>query len=184
MDDNKLIKKYLDGDESAFKELYNKYKLSLFSFIYHMVKDKELADDIFQDVFIKVIDNLDSFNGENFKAWLFLIARNTVYDWLKSNKKKIMDLTLSIDDENINFEDMIKIDETPEKNFFENYEREILYKAIDMLNENDREIIYLKHFSDLSFNEISIMLKVPIGTLLSRFKRAIEKLAKIISAMQ
>jgi len=182
MDDKSLIEEYLNGNGDAFKELYEKYKLNLFNFIYSMIRDEETANDIFQDVFIKVIDNLRSYKDINFKAWIFKIARNTVLDYLKSAKTNAKNLYISIDDDE-NFraiENIVSSDENPEKIFFSNYQKQELYKAIAMLSDDYREIIYLKHFSDLSFIEISAILNVPIGTLLSRFKRAIDKLSIIL----
>ncbi|MEF3279824.1 MAG: RNA polymerase sigma factor [Elusimicrobiota bacterium] len=186
MEDNELIEEYLNGDEKSFEKLYEKYKIALFNFIFYMVRDKELANDLLQEVFIKVIDNISEYRNENFKAWIFLIARNKIYDYFKSNKTKFEQSNISIDEEvnGVSYKDILESEDTPQKILLEKIENEVLYKAIDTLKEEYREIIYLKHFSQLSFQEISKMLNIPIGTLLSRFKRAIDKLSEILLKMQ
>lgn len=182
-EDNKLIKEYLSGDIHSFEELFFRYKDKIFNFILSLVKDKELSQDLFQEVFIKVIDNLQKYNEGNFSAWIFLIARNSVYDYLKSKKNIEEKNILSIDDEiyeNITIKDIIKDDKNPQDILIQENEIKKLYNAIHRLSYEYQEIIFLKHFSGMSFNEISKMLNIPMGTLLSRFKRAIDKLTDIM----
>lgn len=185
MDDNKLIEEYLNGDEKAFEILYERYKRCVFSFIISMVNDFETANDIFQEVFISVLNNLKNYQKGNFKAWIFLIARNKVIDYFKSQKskfeKEIISLDESIDTKsNLTYNDIIKSDFDPEKNLIKQFEQEKIQKALEKLPPQYKEIILLKHFSDLKFLEISEILNTPINTLLSRFKRAIEMLQKIM----
>lgn len=185
MDDNELIEKYLNGDEKAFKVLYERYKSNVFSFIFSMVKNNEIANDIFQEVFISVINNLKNYQKENFKAWIFLIARNKVLDYIKSQKNRFEKEIISIDEsfneeDKLTYKDIIKSDTDPHKNLIKEIENEKLYSAIEKLPPQYREIIFLKLFSDLKFVEISEILNTPINTLLSRFKRAIEMLQKIM----
>jgi len=185
MDDNELIEEYLNGDEKAFEILYERYKSNVFSFIFSMVKNKEIANDIFQEVFVNVINNLKKYQKGNFKAWIFLIARNKVLDYIKSQKnrfeKEIISIDESFDEEDkLTYKDIIKSDIDPHKNLIKEMENENLYSAIEKLPPQYREIIFLKHFSGLKFVEISEILNTPINTLLSRFKRAIEMLQKIM----
>jgi len=177
--DDELVSEYLDGDEKAFEELYHRYNIQLFNFILSMVKDNEAANDIFQEVFIKVINKLPSYREGNFKAMIYLIARNSVIDFIKSKKNKNQRNNISIDqniDEEHTLEDLIASGENPEKELITIYENKKLYEAISTLSEEYREIILLKHFSGLRFEEISKTLNIPLGTLLSRFKRAMDKL--------
>ena len=129
MDDNELIERYLSGDEKAFEKLYNRYKASVFSFILSMINDKEKANDIFQEVFITVIDNIKRYQKKNFKAWIFLIARNKVLDYIRSKKNKFETNILSIDkerdDENkYSYLDIIKEDSDPQKELIKKLEKE------------------------------------------------------------
>ena len=186
MDDNELIERYLSGDEKAFEKLYNRYKASVFSFILSMINDKEKANDIFQEVFITVIDNIKRYQKKNFKAWIFLIARNKVLDYIRSKKNKFETNILSIDkerdDENkYSYLDIIKEDSDPQKELIKKLEKEKLYKAIEKLPPHYKEIIFLKHFSGLKFKEISAILSTPLNTLLSRFTRGIEMLQRILT---
>lgn len=177
--DDELIREYLNGDEKAFEELYHRYNVQIFNFILSMIKDNEIANDIFQEVFIKLINKLPSYREGNFKAMIYLIARNSVIDFIKSKKNKNERKMISTDqniDEGHTLEDLIPSDENPEKKLITTYENKKLYNAISTLPEDYREIILLKHFSGLKFEEISKILNVPIGTLLSRFKRAMDKL--------
>ncbi|HOL62122.1 MAG TPA: sigma-70 family RNA polymerase sigma factor [Elusimicrobiales bacterium] len=182
MEDRELIESYLEGDEKAFEKLYEKYRMAVFNFIYSMVRNEEIANDIFQDVFIKVINGLSDYKDGNFKAWIFQISRNAVMDYLKSAKNKNYALNIPLDEEidGFSLKDILPSDETPEKKFISEYESKRLYEALDKLSDDYREIIFLKHFSGLTFQEISDAIKVSIGTLLSRFKRAVEKLAEIL----
>lgn len=183
LEDEKLIKKYLDGDSSAFKELYVKYRIVLFNFIYSFIKDPNEAEDIFQETFIKVIDNIHNYKEGNFKAFLFTVARNLVIDNLrkktKTIEKNISSIEVNEDEKNKNNENLTPVEKTFD--IFKKIEIEKLNEAIDKLPSHYKEIIYLKHFANLSFEEISKMTNTPIGTLLSRFKRAIDKLRQDIS---
>ncbi len=180
--DDKLIEKYINGDIEAFEKLYLKYKLILFNFILSLTHDRELSEDIFQETFIKIIDNITSYKPSNFKAYLFTIARNLVIDHMRkksSTTEKNISSLIEKDDENDNFKLMLEKDS--EDNAIKNIESKDIQSAIEELSEEYREIIYLKHFAGLRFKEISQITSTPVGTLLSRFKRALEKLRIILN---
>lgn len=171
--DEELIRRYKEGDIDAFKELYERYKIPLFNFILSIVKDIQLSEDIFQETFIKVIEKIYSYQTSNFKAYLYTVARNLAIDYLrKSHYKKEESLTIS--DKKDTYTDIN--DGNSNTDLLKNIEINKIRKAIDELDDIYREIIYLKHFSKLTFREISQITGQPIGTLLSRFKRGIEKL--------
>lgn len=183
--DNELINEYLNGNTEAFTEIFNRYKLPLYNYIYSMVKNRETAEDIFQEAFIKLINNLNNYRTINLKSYIFTIARNKIIDYFKSKKTKDEKETLSLDstlyeyhEENNTLSDRIKDEYNTEYEIIKNEEIKKLYEAINMLNREYQEIIFLKHFSNLSFAEISEITKTPIGTLLSRFKRALDILRK------
>jgi RNA polymerase sigma-70 factor (ECF subfamily) len=178
--DDNLIKEYLEGNSEAFKILFNRYKQHLYNFILSMTGNKELSEDIFQEVFIKIIDNIKRYEYNNFKAYLFTVARNTVLDYIKSSNYRNNKKLLSVDTES--FPAIKDLSYSEEDKIIMNEKTERLYKAIYSLSYEYQEIIFLKHFSGMTFNEISKILKIPTGTLLSRFKRAIDKLNKILSS--
>ncbi len=180
--DDKLIERYIKGDIEAFEKLYSKYKLILFNFILSLTHDRELSEDIFQETFIRIIDNITSYKPSNFKAYLFTIARNLVIDHRRkktSTVEKNISSLIEKDEESYNLELSLDIDS--EDKAIKNIESKDIQNAIEELSEEYREIIYLKHFAGLTFKEISQITSTPVGTLLSRFKRALEKLRIILN---
>lgn len=183
--DDELIKKYLDGDETAFIELYTRYKIVLYNFILSLVKDKTISEDIFQETFIRVIDKISKYKPGNFKAFLFTVARNIIIDEIRKKSKNI-ELTLSSTsaDEEYDTLNNISAKEDTQELILKKIESERIYIAIEKLPTQYKEIIYLKHFADLTFDDISKITGTPIGTLLSRFKRAIDKLKILLSQIE
>ncbi|MGC9070187.1 MAG: RNA polymerase sigma factor [Elusimicrobiales bacterium] len=172
--DEKLIERYREGDIEAFEKLYLRYRSLLFNFIQSLTHNRDLTEDIFQQTFIRVIDNINSYTPSNFKAYLFTIARNLVID---HTRKKHLMIDKNIED--LNFE--LKSEQDTENNAIKNIESETIRLAIEELSEEYKEIIYLKHFAGLRFEEISKITNTSLGTLLSRFKRALEKLKTILT---
>lgn len=177
--DEELIQSYLNGNIESFKELYLRYRIILFNFIYSLIKDQTDAEDVFQETFIKVIDNIQNYKEGNFKAFLFTIARNISIDNLrkrsKNPEKNLSTLIINENEEEQNTNEYLFAKQDV-FDIIKKTEIEELNRAIEKLPIHYKEIIYLKHFANLSFEEVSKITKTPIGTLLSRFKRAIDKL--------
>ncbi len=187
--DEELVRKYLEGDEKAFGDLFNRYKNRLYPYLVSICLDKTLAEDIFQETFIKAVEKLPSYRSENkFSSWLFAIARNIFLDRKKSSKEKFFQAALSIfssgDDDGFSPVDTAAEKDNPQTILDSKEESAKLIKAMENLPPEQREIISLRHFAGLSFKEIAENLNIPIGTALARFSRGIEKLKKGIKDMQ
>jgi len=183
LSDEELVEIYKkSGSNEAFEHLLTRYKNSLFSFLVRMVSDRTLAEDLFQEVFLRVIKSLPEYKSKDkFKSWIFRIANNLAIDHLRSVKRK---KTSSIEEEifeqkgrSIKVEDTLKSAcHGPEK-ILENRElQHILKNSIQSLTEEQKEIFLLRHESKMSFKEIADLLKCPLNTALGRMHCAIKKL--------
>jgi len=177
-----IISKAKKGDQEAFSKLLDKYKGAIYSVIYKMVRNKQDAEDLVQETFIKAFASLSTFNEEYaFSTWLFKIATNNCIDYLRKKKLK----TLSIDKplESKNGELFIELSdekETPEKEIINKEKQNIINIAIDSLPSIYRNAIILRHKKDKSYEEISNILNIPIGTVKARIFRAREILKVIL----
>lgn len=178
--DKELINSYLSGDEQCFQELLNRYEDKIFTSIYMFVKNTELAEDIFQEVFIKIINTLRAgkYNHEGkFGPWAMRIAYNMCVDNFRKSKRRpqinpteefdIFDV-LEVEDDNIETT-MIK-DETFSK----------VRQLVELLPPEQKEVVILRHYADLSFKEIAQLTRVSINTALGRMRYALINMRKII----
>lgn len=171
-EDQILIQKYLDGDENSLKMLIDKYTSSVYNFTSRFVKDTQ-RDDIVQEVFIKVWKKLENFDKEKsqFKTWLFVIARNTITDYLR--KRKII-LFSSLDKEEENFGESIE-DEIilPDEALQKLQDKEMLDKVLNELKDEYKTVLVLHYQEDMSFKEIGEVLGKPLNTVKSYHQRAL-----------
>ncbi len=181
-EDFALIAQAIGGDQKAYKDLMSRYQSQIFSLMYRMVHSGTEAEDLVQEAFMKAFSSLTNFNYEYaFSTWLYKIATNNCIDHLR--KKKLQ--TLSIDTP-IAYKDTsyhIEIPDLtyyPEREMIRNERNSILKVAIDELPEKYKTVIFLRHSEELSYEEISTMLKIPIGTVKARIFRAREMLNKFL----
>ncbi len=178
--DQELIKHYLEGKESGLIELIRRHKSKIYTSIYFLVKDQEVADDLFQDTFIKIINGLKAgtYRDEGkFLPWAIRIGHNLVIDYFRIEKR------------------MPKLRETEEYSIFErlqieedNVQDKIIKKQLhdelrELLNElpfEQKEIVIMRHYADMSFKEIAETTNVSINTALGRMRYAIINLRKLI----
>ena len=183
LSDEELVEIYKkSGSNEAFETLLTRYKNSLFSFLVRMVSDRTVAEDLFQEVFLRVIKSLPDYKSKDkFKSWIFRIANNLAIDHLRSVKRK---KTSSIEEEifeqkgrNIKVEDTLKSAFHGPEKILENRElQHILKNSIQSLTDEQKEIFLLRHESRMSFKEIADLLKCPLNTALGRMHCAIKKL--------
>lgn len=184
LSDSELIRLYINDQESAFEVLLNRYKNQLFKFIYMKVKDVDLANDIFQDTFIKVIQNVKSgkYNEEGkFLPWATRIAHNLVIDhFRKQSKVRILSERNSFNEEFSLFQRIA----TEEKNYLQEKSSEELDAQLLLmlghLPKVQREIVEKRIFQDLSFKEIAESENISINTALGRMRYALINLRKIM----
>ena len=178
--DQILLKSYLSGDEAAFEILIRKHKDKVFAFILSKIKNYNLAHDVFQDTFIKVINSLKrgKYNEEGkFVPWVMRIAHNLVIDHFRRQKK-----TRSIaptDDFNI-FDVISNEEKNVEEVMIDDQIASDLRKLIEELPEDQKEVLKMRYYKDLSFKEISEITDVSINTALGRMRYAIINLRKLV----
>ncbi len=179
--EQQLIAEYLKGDEKSLEFLIHKYLRPVYNFVYNFVGNDADAEDIVQDVFVKVWKNIKKFNEKkSFKTWIFTIAKNTSLDFLK--KKKAVPFSRFEDKNGDNgFLENIEDDELlPDKLL----EREdiggILTKAIETLSANYKTVLLLHYKEELTFQEIATILAESINTVKSRHRRALATLKGLL----
>ncbi|HHU46669.1 MAG TPA: sigma-70 family RNA polymerase sigma factor [Bacteroidales bacterium] len=180
LSDSELIKLYLDGNELALKTLILRYEKRVFSYIMLSVKNRELAEDIFQDTFIKVINTLKSGNYKEegkFLQWVMRIANNLKIDYYR--KVQRMPTFESSDDFDI-FDFISEIDPSPEQKIIMNQIYEEAKNIIQFLPPEQREVLEMRIFQGISFKDISELTGVSINTALGRMRYALINLRKII----
>lgn len=182
--DSKLISQYQNGDEKALSTLINRHKKDLFTFIYYKLMDEDLANDIFQDTFIKIIVTLKEgrYKEENkFILWAKRIAHNLIIDHFRLQSKNIKISETSFENEDFSIFDIIKEPENNiEDRLIANQINEDLLKMLVMLPENQQEVIKLRFFDGLSFKEIADHTETSINTTLGRVRYALINLRKIM----
>lgn len=153
-----IIKKIKKGKINHFEKIIKKYDKNLYSYIYSLVREQYLAEDLLQETLIKIYKNLDKYDSnKNFSAWIITIARNTVYDHLK--KKKI--ITLNLLDEKDS--DVKEEKHNPSQLLEEKEKTEIIDRVVNNLPENYRDIIILKYFDELKYQEIADVLNIEVS---------------------
>ncbi|MCW4470126.1 sigma-70 family RNA polymerase sigma factor [Flavobacterium sp. MFBS3-15] len=175
-----LVSNYVGGDENALAILINRHQSKIYGFIYSKVSDRDIADDIFQDTFIKVIKTLksNSYNEEGkFLPWVMRISHNLIVDHFRRNKKMPMhreteefSIFSIMTDNSPNIESRI-ITEQVESD---------LQRLIEELPEDQKEVLQMRIYQDLSFKEIADLTGVSINTALGRMRYALMNLRKVI----
>jgi len=175
-----LVSNYVGGDENALAILINRHQSKIYGFIYSKVSDRDISDDIFQDTFIKVIKTLksNSYNEEGkFLPWVMRISHNLIVDHFRRNKKMPMhreteefSIFSIMTDNSPNIENRI-ITEQVEND---------LQRLIEELPEDQKEVLQMRIYQDLSFKEIADLTGVSINTALGRMRYALMNLRKVI----
>ena len=175
-----LVKNYVAGDENALATLINRHQSKIYGFIYSKISARDVSDDIFQDTFIKVIKTLksNSYNEEGkFLPWVMRIAHNLIVDHFRRNKK--MPMFRETEEFSIF---SIMSDNAPniESRIITAQVESDLQKLIDELPRDQRDVLVMRMYQDLSFKEISELTGVSINTALGRMRYALMNLRKVI----
>lgn len=182
--DTQLVNAFQNGSIPAFEELISRYKDKLYTSIFFLVKDKYLAEDLFQETFIKIIDTLRTgrYNEEGkFLQWAMRIAHNLCVDYFRKIKRTPAIVTS--DDKDI-FEVLYFADETPEQKLMKAQSHERIHRMLELLPEEQREVIVLRHFGDLSFKDIAKVTNCSINTALGRMRYGLINLRKMMMEKQ
>jgi RNA polymerase sigma factor (sigma-70 family) len=176
--DSTLVSQYIHGNEEAFAELIKRHKSKVYSTIYLIVKDRYIAEDLLQDVFIKVIHKMKGgqYNEEGkFLPWVARIAHNLAIDYFRRTKR----YPTIVMDEGMNIFDTIHFSEDSFETVQIKAENEnLIHSLIQKLPESQREVVMMRHFSDMSFQEIADATGVSINTALGRMRYALINLRK------
>lgn len=179
--EKELIKSFINGDHSSLQTLIERHQNRLYSYIFLLVKDKQLADDIFQDTYVKVINTLKrgSYNDEGkFIQWVMRIAHNLVIDHFRKSKK-VPTVENSFNEFDV-FDTIRFTDPSIEEQMVKTQIHNDVRKLLDYLPEEQKEVLYLRCYSGLSFKDIAEHTDVSINTALGRMRYAIINMRKII----
>ena len=182
--DQQLVQLYLGGNSAALSTLVLRYKSKLYTSIYLLVKDKYLAEDMFQDVFIRVIDKLK--NGQyteegKFLPWVMRIAHNMCLDHFRKTRR--LPVIKTSDDGDI-FEMLNFTVPSAEERLVTGESHDRVRKMLDLLPEEQREIIIMRHYADLTFKEIATLKNISINTALGRMRYGLINLRKTMVEKQ
>jgi RNA polymerase sigma-70 factor (ECF subfamily) len=181
-EDKELVQRTLKGERKAFEMIIQKYQMPLVNYVGRMVKEYELALDITQEVFIKAFSSLHSYRQEyKFNTWLFKIASNSVIDYWR--KKKIdafsMDQSFNREGDSLSFQ-IPSTDPSVDKTVELDQARERIEAALDHLHPGLKELFIWRHINDLSYEEMSEIKEIPVGTIKNRVFQAKETLKKLL----
>ena len=184
LSDNELIKQFLSGDESVLECLITRHQRKVFTSILLLVKDKELAEDLFQETFIKVINTLrsGSYHEEGkFLPWVIRIGHNLVIDYFRKQKR----MPMVRDTEEYSVMDSLKLtDENIEDKIIVTQIHAEIRQLIEYLPLDQREVVIMRHYADMSFKDIAESTNVSINTSLGRMRYALINLRKLIREKQ
>ncbi|MBK8611051.1 MAG: sigma-70 family RNA polymerase sigma factor [Chitinophagaceae bacterium] len=184
LNDDQLINLYLDGDANAFSILVNRHKSKIYTSIYLLVKDEHVAEDIFQDLFIRIIESLN--NGAysesgKFSSWAIRIAHNLCMDHYRKQKRSPIVKASEVIEVHLDYH----ISESGyDVSIIQNETGQQVRKLIDKLPEEQREIIILRHYANLSFKEIAALSNISINTALGRMRYALMNVRKMMPEIQ
>jgi len=178
--DQNLVTQYIQGNEACLEMLINRHKDRIFTTIILIVKDSYIAEDLFQETFIKIIKNLKkgTYNEEGkFLPWAIRIARNMAIDYFR--KMKRMPTVTGSNGEDVFRKIKLAVDNREEQMI--RHEKESMVRAvINKLPEEQRQVLILRHYGDLSFKEIAAMTGVSINTALGQMRYALNNMRKMM----
>lgn len=179
--DKELIRKYLDGDHIALEKLISKHENRVFAYIFMVVKDKDLAEDIFQDAFIKVVNTLraGNYNEEGkFLQWVMRISHNLIIDHFRK-EKRIPVVNNSSDDFDIFDTIQLEAPSVEEVMVTDQIHQDVR-RLVEFLPEEQKEVLKMRHYANMSFKDIAEQTDVSINTALGRMRYALINLRKLI----
>lgn len=178
--DDELVRAYIEGNNEAFDVLLERYQGKLFSYIYFLVRDEDLADDIFQETFVKAIVMMQQkryvFSGK-FSSWIMRIAHNHIVDMFRQEKKDFVSLLDPAEQSRI-YDRNLQEDNIENCLIQEQTQAEVR-RMVELLPQNQKEIVYMRFYQEMSFREIAEILNISINTALGRMRYALINLRKM-----
>ncbi len=180
--DRELIGRYIQGDQYGLEQLISRHQNRIYAYILMIVKDRDLANDLFQDTFIKVINTIraGSYNEEGkFLQWVMRIAHNLIIDhFRKANRIPVIDNSKN-EDFNI-FDTLNILDKSIEEEMITEQIHKDVRKLIELLPDEQKEVLIMRHYAEMSFKDIAEVTSVSINTALGRMRYALINLRKLI----
>lgn len=189
VEDDELIRQYQNGEEAAIGELLERHKKRVFGYILNVVRDRNVAEDIFQETFFKVIRTLkkQQYNGEGkFIQWVMRISHNLSIDYFRQNQRISTISTIkTADGKVLDVFDVVKVeDQSHEDKIVKHQIRKDLRKLVESLPQEQKEVVILRHYYDMSFKEIAETTNVSINTALGRMRYALINLRRLAEENQ
>ncbi len=179
--DAELLKAYTKGDTQAFDLLVARYQQALFSWFLGMTGNRTDAEDLFQEVWVRILRHADGFNDVSFRAWMWQIARNLLIDFRRKKKPDFsLDATDDTDDQPM-IDQLVSPSVGPAEGLEWSDAAKLALQAVHQLPAVQREVFLMRVEGNLSFNEIAETLGIPLNTALGRMHDATSKLKKILS---
>lgn len=182
--DNGLLQRHLDGDESAFTGLVERYRRELFSFLARFTGDVALADDVFQETFLQLHVSATKFDmSRRLKPWLFTIAANKARDAMRRRtRRQAVPLDAQVsqdDDQSASYADLMPADiPAPLETLMNQETRQAVQNIVSQMPENLRIVLVLSYFSDMAYKDIAEVVQAPLGTVKSRLHTAVKAFAE------
>ena len=181
LNDLELLNRYSVGEEDAISEIIDRYKKRVFDYIRNMVKSEALADDIFQETFIKIVKSLSEnryVESGKLLSWMLRIAHNQVIDYFRKTKSEAK---VSYDNCEVNvLNNKNLVDSNVEDRIIEKQQHQTIRRLVERLSAEQKEVVILRHYHGLSFKEIAEKTGVSINTSLGRMRYALINLRKRI----
>ncbi len=170
-------------NRDGFEEIITEYLKLVYNFVYRFVGDQAMAEDITQETFVKVWKNLKKFNQkQNFKTWIFTVARNTAIDWLRKKRNiTFSELDRNLEEGKISFEEnIVNLEPLPDEVFEKKELVQKLEKILSQIHPDFREIIILHHTEEMTFEEVARIVGKPVNTVKSQYRRALHQIRNLI----
>jgi len=183
LSDNGLLQRHLDGEESAFAQLVERYQRELFSFLARFTGDAALADDVFQETFLQLYVSAEKFDmSRRLKPWLFAIAANKARDAMRKRSRRRavpLDASVGSDDDDASYADLMPADIPAPLETLTNLEtRQAVQSIVAQLPEGLRVVLVLCYFNSMAYKDIAEVIQAPLGTVKSRLHTAVRTFAE------
>jgi RNA polymerase sigma-70 factor (ECF subfamily) len=182
--DGELLTLYIEGEETAFREIVNRYRNGLYAFLRMFLNSRELVEDVFQETFLQLFNSRESFDTSRpLRPWLFTIAANKAKDALRKwQRKNAIPIGTMTDSEDMSFDDMLNSVTSDSTLPYEQLQKDEtalrVRRIISDMPENLREILVFAYFNRFSYKQMAEILSIPIGTVKSRLHTAVSRFSK------
>ncbi len=160
-----------NGDARSFSRIVDMYSSRCYGYFYRLTGNRDLSDELLSELFVKLVEKIGSYKGGSFESWLFRVASNIFHDYLRSKQRQHKLLEAR--------KELLEADFTEEKKS-DGEQADILQSRLKRLDEDTRELITLRFYSQLSFKEIARIRSEPLGTTLAKLHRGVKKLRELM----